>query len=92
MAASAELHRFAAEIDACHRAEVQVFLDEGGSSPTPAADFQNVFPAQIDSTGHPMVELYRIAVRLVHCFQLEGFFACIGRCVAVVQECHVVLG
>src|SRR5271163_1597042 len=45
VAASAELHRFTAEIDACHRAEMQVFLYEGGSSTTPAADFQNVLPA-----------------------------------------------
>ncbi len=75
VAASAELHRFAAEIDARHRAEMQVFLYEGGPSTTPAADFQNVLPAQIHSAGHPMVELYRIAVRLVHRFQLEGVFA-----------------
>ena len=66
VAASAEPHRFAAEIDACHRAEMQVLLYEGGSSTTPAADFQNVLPAQIHSTGHPIVKLDRIAVRLVH--------------------------
>jgi hypothetical protein len=45
VAASAESHRFAAEINASHGAEMQVPLDEGGSSPTPAADFQNVLPA-----------------------------------------------
>ena len=72
VAAAAEPHRFAAEIDAYHRAKMQVFLDECGSSPTPAADFQNVLPAKIHSAGHPIVELYRIAVCLVHCFQLEG--------------------
>src|ERR1700690_1129169 len=72
VAAPAQFDCFAAEINACHRAEMHVFLDEGGSSPTSAADFQNVLPAQIHSTGHPMVELYRIAVRLVHCFQLEA--------------------
>ena len=75
VAAPAELYRFAAEIDARHRAEMQVFLYEGGPSTTPAADFQNVLPAQIHRTGHPIVELYRIAVRLVHRFQLEGVFA-----------------